>query len=174
MICTGSGLDLTAKNEENRKYLETWFANLPPQEQNNLQNEFSRLSNDASIQDYLNLVTKMIPQEPGFLRKIEMFFPYCSNRITWDCSSCYTGEYFQKREGKLLKRKRQTLDEAPKRPKFDLRNQIDQKKEPAPRKTEQELNQLKKEGKCFKCGLHWSPKDHKCPPRIPNRQLLQH
>jgi hypothetical protein len=133
MICTGSGLDLTAKNEENRKYLETWFANLPPQEQNNLQNEFSRLSNDASIQDYLNLVTKMIPQEPGFLKKIEMFCPYCSNRITWDCSSCYTGEYFQKREGNLLKRKRQTQDEAPKRPKFDLRNQIDQKKEPAPR-----------------------------------------
>jgi hypothetical protein len=169
MICTGSGIDLMENKKENRKYLETWFANLPPQEQNNLQSEFNKLPTDASVQDYLNLVTKMIPQEPGFLRKLEMFCPYCSSGIIWDCHSCRTGDYLQKKEGSLKRRRNpnaQNDDEPLKRPKFDLRTQIDKNKEQAPRKTENELEKLKKEGKCFKCEMPWSPKDHKCGPMV--------
>ena len=87
MICTGSGIDITEKSSRHRPYLETGFANLPPQEQNNLQADFNKLAPNAAVQDYLNLITQMIPQEPGYIKKLTMHCPYCSTGVTWECAA---------------------------------------------------------------------------------------
>lgn len=162
MICTGSGLDLTQKSESNQIYIETWFANLPQQEQNNIQAEFSKMPRDAAVQDYLNLIIRTVPQQPGHIRKYEMFCPYCSGHVNWDCNACPTGQMFNRKEKHFKRPANEIVENDKKKFRKNDQNQESDKKKPPVKKTEDEIKKLKIEGKCFKCGHPWTPKGHKC------------
>jgi len=136
MICTGSGLDLTQKSETNQIYIETWFANLPQQEQNNIQAEFNKMPKDAAVQDYLNLIIRTVPQQPGHIRKYEMFCPYCSGHVSWECNACPTGQMFSRKD-KQYKRPATENGENDKRK--IRKNDQNQEKKPQGRKTEEEI-----------------------------------
>ena len=169
MVCTGSGIDIGERSTKMRQYLETWFANLPSQEQNNLQGDFSRLPKDASVQDYLNLIIQLIPQEPGYIRKQNIHCPYCSGLVQWDCSECTTGVLLSKKDKGLKRSTDDTSGSTTKRFKRDRaaatykERGVDRKHNQ--QKDQEEINKLKAEGKCFKCKESWSP-NHKCTPAI--------
>jgi hypothetical protein len=122
MVCTGSGIDIGERSSKVRQYLETWFANLPSQEQNNLQGDFSKLPADASVQDYLNLIIQLIPQEPGYIRKQNIHCPYCSALVQWDCAECPTGVLLTRKDKGLKRSTDDTKGSPAKRFKRDHQN----------------------------------------------------
>jgi len=160
--CQSMGIDMTTCGDAGFKFLkQSWFYNLPTNEQNTLYPKMTTILKDGSIRDFLDLVLSEIPQMPSRIEKAKLCCPYCSDNVEYSCG-CTTGRIFRNKPNNNSANFKGVNPRGANG--FNKRNQENENSIDAPakrRKTDEETKTLKAKGLCFKCEKTWKP-GHSC------------
>jgi hypothetical protein len=140
------------------RIVKGWFYQLPHNVQQSLSGEMGTILETGTIQDYLDCVQKHVPQKPGRVEGCPLYCPYCPKKVTYSCS-CETMNRMGRKGNNGTKRISDSNFTA-REPKTDGQKVSSGFKKP--RRDSVVVDNLKAEGKCFKCQEpNWTPK-HRC------------
>jgi len=139
------------------RIVKGWFYQLPHNVQQSVSGEMNAVFEKGTIQDYIELITRHVPQQPNRVEGCPLYCPYCPKKVDYSCS-CVTARRIQGMKGKGLgKRSQDSQSSSPKESSSKNERPLQRQ-----RLNPDETDKLKAENRCFKCKEPGWTKGHRC------------
>jgi len=76
------------------RIVKGWFYQLPHNVQQSISAEMTGVLEKGTVQDYIDLITRHVPQQPNRVEGCPLFCPYCPKKVEYICS-CPTARRIQ-------------------------------------------------------------------------------